>query len=154
MKLLSWSVLSTLTGRGSPGTLDILVPGYSRFQRKESALWIGSGLKLATHAIPSILLVGYISDIFSYILNQLEVSYAKDQKEQGEIVSMLLPLTIDTTGNSVSAGQLLCGGYFLTKSFQLMCSCNVGPCFARTCPFESFQILFSRRPAVLCIVVI
>ncbi|XP_067153569.1 general vesicular transport factor p115 isoform X4 [Apteryx mantelli] len=40
----------------------------------------------------------------------------KNQKGQGEIVSTLLPSTID--GNSVSAGQLLCGGLFSTDSLS------------------------------------
>uniref|UniRef100_A0A8B9Q3B1 General vesicular transport factor p115 n=1 Tax=Apteryx owenii TaxID=8824 RepID=A0A8B9Q3B1_APTOW len=42
----------------------------------------------------------------------------KNQKGQGEIVSTLLPSTIDATGNSVSAGQLLCGGLFSTDSLS------------------------------------
>ncbi|XP_015262756.1 PREDICTED: general vesicular transport factor p115 isoform X2 [Gekko japonicus] len=46
----------------------------------------------------------------------------KNQKGQGEIVSTLLPSTIDATGNSVSAGQLLCGGLFSTDSFSNWCA--------------------------------
>ncbi|XP_036859205.1 general vesicular transport factor p115 isoform X3 [Manis javanica] len=42
----------------------------------------------------------------------------KNQKGQGEIVSTLLPSTIDATGNSISAGQLLCGGLFSTDSLS------------------------------------
>ncbi|XP_040823259.1 general vesicular transport factor p115 isoform X1 [Ochotona curzoniae] len=42
----------------------------------------------------------------------------KNQKGQGEIVSTLLPSTIDAMGNSVSAGQLLCGGLFSTDSLS------------------------------------
>nr|XP_030128097.3 general vesicular transport factor p115 isoform X5 [Taeniopygia guttata] len=44
----------------------------------------------------------------------------KNQKGQGEIVSTLLPSTID--GNSVSAGQLLCGGLFSTDSLSNWCA--------------------------------
>ncbi|PKK28884.1 USO1 vesicle transport factor [Columba livia] len=46
----------------------------------------------------------------------------KNQKGQGEIVSTLLPSTIDATGNSVSAGQLLCGGLFSTDSLSNWCA--------------------------------
>ncbi|XP_039187657.1 general vesicular transport factor p115 isoform X3 [Crotalus tigris] len=46
----------------------------------------------------------------------------KNQKGQGEIVSTLLPSTIDATGNSVSAGQLLCGGLFSTDSVSNWCA--------------------------------
>ncbi|KAJ7412520.1 general vesicular transport factor p115 isoform X1 [Willisornis vidua] len=44
----------------------------------------------------------------------------KNHKGQGEIVSTLLPSTID--GNSVSAGQLLCGGLFSTDSLSNWCA--------------------------------
>ncbi|XP_027244206.1 general vesicular transport factor p115 isoform X3 [Cricetulus griseus] len=44
----------------------------------------------------------------------------KNQKGQGEIVATLLPSTID--GNSVSAGQLLCGGLFSTDSLSNWCA--------------------------------
>ncbi|XP_078532180.1 general vesicular transport factor p115 isoform X5 [Lissotriton helveticus] len=44
----------------------------------------------------------------------------KNQKGQGEIVSTLLPSTIDA--NSVSAGQLLCGGLFSTDSLSNWCA--------------------------------
>uniref|UniRef100_A0AAA9S030 General vesicular transport factor p115 n=1 Tax=Bos taurus TaxID=9913 RepID=A0AAA9S030_BOVIN len=46
----------------------------------------------------------------------------KNQKGQGEIVSTLLPSTIDATGNTVSAGQLLCGGLFSTDSLSNWCA--------------------------------
>ncbi|XP_060138237.1 general vesicular transport factor p115 isoform X5 [Zootoca vivipara] len=46
----------------------------------------------------------------------------KNEKGQGEIVSTLLPSTIDATGNSVSAGQLLCGGLFSTDSLSNWCA--------------------------------
>uniref|UniRef100_A0A8C5SIP5 General vesicular transport factor p115 n=1 Tax=Laticauda laticaudata TaxID=8630 RepID=A0A8C5SIP5_LATLA len=46
----------------------------------------------------------------------------RNQKGQGEIVSTLLPSTIDATGNSVSAGQLLCGGLFSTDSVSNWCA--------------------------------
>uniref|UniRef100_A0A8C8S3P3 General vesicular transport factor p115 n=1 Tax=Pelusios castaneus TaxID=367368 RepID=A0A8C8S3P3_9SAUR len=46
----------------------------------------------------------------------------KNHKGQGEIVSTLLPSTIDATGNSVSAGQLLCGGLFSTDSLSNWCA--------------------------------
>ncbi|XP_016011506.1 general vesicular transport factor p115 isoform X1 [Rousettus aegyptiacus] len=46
----------------------------------------------------------------------------KNQKGQGEIVSTLLPSTIDATGSSVSAGQLLCGGLFSTDSLSNWCA--------------------------------
>ncbi|NWU88398.1 USO1 factor, partial [Upupa epops] len=46
----------------------------------------------------------------------------RNQKGQGEIVSTLLPSTIDATGNSVSAGQLLCGGLFSTDSLSNWCA--------------------------------
>ncbi|XP_028737749.1 general vesicular transport factor p115 isoform X4 [Peromyscus leucopus] len=46
----------------------------------------------------------------------------KNQKGQGEIVATLLPSTIDATGNSVSAGQLLCGGLFSTDSLSNWCA--------------------------------
>uniref|UniRef100_A0A5F8H7W2 General vesicular transport factor p115 n=1 Tax=Monodelphis domestica TaxID=13616 RepID=A0A5F8H7W2_MONDO len=46
----------------------------------------------------------------------------KNQKGQGEIVSTLLPSTIDATGISVSAGQLLCGGLFSTDSLSNWCA--------------------------------
>ncbi|KAM3822602.1 general vesicular transport factor p115 isoform 3-T3 [Vipera latastei] len=46
----------------------------------------------------------------------------KNQKGQGEIVSTLLPSTIDATGSSVSAGQLLCGGLFSTDSVSNWCA--------------------------------
>lgn len=46
----------------------------------------------------------------------------KNQKGQGEIVSTLLPSTIDATGNSVSAGQLLCGGLFSPDSLSNWCA--------------------------------
>ncbi|XP_066484858.1 general vesicular transport factor p115 isoform X1 [Tiliqua scincoides] len=46
----------------------------------------------------------------------------KNQKGQGEIVSTLLPSTIDATGNSVSAGQLLCGGLFSTDALSNWCA--------------------------------
>lgn len=46
----------------------------------------------------------------------------KNQKGQGEIVSTLLPSTIDATGHSVSAGQLLCGGLFSTDSLSNWCA--------------------------------
>ncbi|XP_069486680.1 general vesicular transport factor p115 isoform X2 [Ambystoma mexicanum] len=44
----------------------------------------------------------------------------KNQKGQGEIVATLLPSTIDA--NSVSAGQLLCGGLFSTDSLSNWCA--------------------------------
>ncbi|XP_061737012.1 general vesicular transport factor p115 isoform X3 [Nerophis ophidion] len=44
----------------------------------------------------------------------------KNQKGQGEIVATLLPSTIDT--NSVSAGQLLCGGLFSVDSLSNWCA--------------------------------
>uniref|UniRef100_A0A8I6A7H7 General vesicular transport factor p115 n=1 Tax=Rattus norvegicus TaxID=10116 RepID=A0A8I6A7H7_RAT len=44
----------------------------------------------------------------------------KNEKGQGEIVATLLPSTID--GNSVSAGQLLCGGLFSTDSLSNWCA--------------------------------
>ncbi|XP_021253048.1 general vesicular transport factor p115 isoform X2 [Numida meleagris] len=44
----------------------------------------------------------------------------KNHKGQGEIVSTLLPSTID--GSSVSAGQLLCGGLFSTDSLSNWCA--------------------------------
>lgn len=37
-------------------------------------------------------------------------------------MSTLLPSTIDATGNSVSAGQLLCGGLFSTDSLSNWCA--------------------------------
>ncbi|XP_043825689.1 general vesicular transport factor p115 isoform X2 [Dromiciops gliroides] len=46
----------------------------------------------------------------------------KNQKGQGEIVATLLPSTIDATGVSVSAGQLLCGGLFSTDSLSNWCA--------------------------------
>lgn len=46
----------------------------------------------------------------------------KNQKGQGEIVATLLPSTIDATGSSVSAGQLLCGGLFSTDSLSNWCA--------------------------------
>ncbi|XP_036056953.1 general vesicular transport factor p115 isoform X2 [Onychomys torridus] len=46
----------------------------------------------------------------------------RNQKGQGEIVATLLPSTIDATGNSVSAGQLLCGGLFSTDSLSNWCA--------------------------------
>lgn len=46
----------------------------------------------------------------------------KNQRGQGEIVATLLPSTIDATGNSVSAGQLLCGGLFSTDSLSNWCA--------------------------------
>ncbi|CAI5789716.1 general vesicular transport factor p115 isoform X1 [Podarcis lilfordi] len=46
----------------------------------------------------------------------------KNEKGQAEIVSTLLPSTIDATGNSVSAGQLLCGGLFSTDSLSNWCA--------------------------------
>uniref|UniRef100_A0A4X2KRT6 General vesicular transport factor p115 n=1 Tax=Vombatus ursinus TaxID=29139 RepID=A0A4X2KRT6_VOMUR len=46
----------------------------------------------------------------------------KNQKGQGEIVATLLPSTIDATGISVSAGQLLCGGLFSTDSLSNWCA--------------------------------
>ncbi|XP_040603333.1 general vesicular transport factor p115 isoform X3 [Mesocricetus auratus] len=46
----------------------------------------------------------------------------KNQKGQGEIVATLLPSTIDATGNSVSAGQLLCGGLFSPDSLSNWCA--------------------------------
>lgn len=46
----------------------------------------------------------------------------KNEKGQGEIVATLLPSTIDATGNSVSAGQLLCGGLFSTDSLSNWCA--------------------------------
>lgn len=46
----------------------------------------------------------------------------KNQRGQGEIVSTLLPSTIDATGNSISAGQLLCGGLFSTDSLSNWCA--------------------------------
>ncbi|CAO2639346.1 General vesicular transport factor p115, partial [Lemmus lemmus] len=45
----------------------------------------------------------------------------KNQIGQGEIVATLLPSTI-ATGNSVSAGQLLCGGLFSTDSLSNWCA--------------------------------
>ncbi|KAI1887628.1 hypothetical protein AGOR_G00192270 [Albula goreensis] len=44
----------------------------------------------------------------------------KNQKGQGEIVSTLLPSTIDA--NSISAGQLLCGGLFSADSLSNWCA--------------------------------
>ncbi|XP_058883984.1 general vesicular transport factor p115-like isoform X2 [Acipenser ruthenus] len=44
----------------------------------------------------------------------------KNQKGQGEIVATLLPSTIDA--NSISAGQLLCGGLFSTDSVSNWCA--------------------------------
>ncbi|GCB61013.1 hypothetical protein scyTo_0012839 [Scyliorhinus torazame] len=44
----------------------------------------------------------------------------KNQKGQGEIVATLLPATIDA--NSISAGQLLCGGLFSTDSLSNWCA--------------------------------
>lgn len=46
----------------------------------------------------------------------------KNEKGQGEIVATLLPSTIDATGNSISAGQLLCGGLFSTDSLSNWCA--------------------------------
>uniref|UniRef100_A0A8C6NLK4 General vesicular transport factor p115 n=1 Tax=Nothobranchius furzeri TaxID=105023 RepID=A0A8C6NLK4_NOTFU len=44
----------------------------------------------------------------------------RNQKGQGEIVSTLLPSTIDA--NSISAGQLLCGGLFSVDSLSNWCA--------------------------------
>ncbi|XP_068445309.1 general vesicular transport factor p115 isoform X2 [Clinocottus analis] len=44
----------------------------------------------------------------------------KNQKGQGEIVATLLPSTIDA--NSISAGQLLCGGLFSVDSLSNWCA--------------------------------
>lgn len=44
----------------------------------------------------------------------------KNHKGQGEIVATLLPSTIDA--NSISAGQLLCGGLFSTDSLSNWCA--------------------------------
>ncbi|XP_043917043.1 general vesicular transport factor p115 isoform X2 [Protopterus annectens] len=44
----------------------------------------------------------------------------KNQKGQGEIVATLLPSTIDA--NSISAGQLLCGGLFSQDSLSNWCA--------------------------------
>ncbi|XP_077462052.1 general vesicular transport factor p115 isoform X3 [Stigmatopora argus] len=44
----------------------------------------------------------------------------KNEKGQGEIVATLLPSTIDA--NSISAGQLLCGGLFSTDSLSNWCA--------------------------------
>ncbi|XP_056619900.1 general vesicular transport factor p115 isoform X4 [Triplophysa dalaica] len=44
----------------------------------------------------------------------------KNHKGQGEIVSTLLPSTIDA--NSISAGQLLCGGLFSSDSLSNWCA--------------------------------
>ncbi|XP_078059966.1 general vesicular transport factor p115 isoform X2 [Mustelus asterias] len=44
----------------------------------------------------------------------------KNQKGQAEIVTTLLPATIDA--NSISAGQLLCGGLFSTDSLSNWCA--------------------------------
>ncbi|MEQ2196302.1 hypothetical protein XENOCAPTIV_008709, partial [Xenoophorus captivus] len=44
----------------------------------------------------------------------------KNQKGQGEIVATLLPSTIDA--NSISAGQLLCGGLFSADSHSNWCA--------------------------------
>ncbi|KAJ8000722.1 hypothetical protein DPEC_G00183300 [Dallia pectoralis] len=44
----------------------------------------------------------------------------KNQKGQGEIVSTLLPSTIDA--NTISAGQLLCGGLFSADSLSNWCA--------------------------------
>uniref|UniRef100_A0A3B3UV83 General vesicular transport factor p115 n=1 Tax=Poecilia latipinna TaxID=48699 RepID=A0A3B3UV83_9TELE len=44
----------------------------------------------------------------------------KNQKGQGEIVATLLPSTIDA--NSISAGQLLCGGLFSADSMSNWCA--------------------------------
>ncbi|XP_076584868.1 general vesicular transport factor p115 isoform X5 [Chaetodon auriga] len=44
----------------------------------------------------------------------------KNQKGQGEIVATLLPSTIDA--NSISAGQLLCGGLFSADSLSNWCA--------------------------------
>lgn len=44
----------------------------------------------------------------------------KNQKGQGEIVATLLPSTIDA--NSISAGQLLCGGLFSPDSLSNWCA--------------------------------
>ncbi|XP_041042483.1 general vesicular transport factor p115 isoform X2 [Carcharodon carcharias] len=44
----------------------------------------------------------------------------KNQKGQAEIVATLLPATIDA--NSISAGQLLCGGLFSTDSLSNWCA--------------------------------
>ncbi|XP_072480231.1 general vesicular transport factor p115 isoform X2 [Notamacropus eugenii] len=46
----------------------------------------------------------------------------KNLNGQGEIVATLLPSTIDATGVSVSAGQLLCGGLFSTDSLSNWCA--------------------------------
>ncbi|KAG7486440.1 general vesicular transport factor p115 isoform X2 [Solea senegalensis] len=45
---------------------------------------------------------------------------SKNQKGQGEIVATLLPSTIDA--NSISAGQLLCGGLFSADSLSNWCA--------------------------------
>lgn len=46
----------------------------------------------------------------------------KNEKGQGEVVATLLPSTIDATGSSISAGQLLCGGLFSTDSLSNWCA--------------------------------
>uniref|UniRef100_A0A8C1KX75 General vesicular transport factor p115 n=1 Tax=Cyprinus carpio TaxID=7962 RepID=A0A8C1KX75_CYPCA len=47
----------------------------------------------------------------------------KNHKGQGEIVATLLPSTIDGKGsNSISAGQLLCGGLFSADSLSNWCA--------------------------------
>uniref|UniRef100_H3D0E3 General vesicular transport factor p115 n=1 Tax=Tetraodon nigroviridis TaxID=99883 RepID=H3D0E3_TETNG len=46
----------------------------------------------------------------------------KNQKGQGEIVATLLPSTIDGKSNSISAGQLLCGGLFSVDSLSNWCA--------------------------------
>ncbi|XP_061100838.1 general vesicular transport factor p115-like isoform X2 [Conger conger] len=54
------------------------------------------------------------------VLYCFECFLYKNQKGQGEIVSTLLPSTIDA--NSISAGQLLCGGLFSADSLSNWCA--------------------------------
>uniref|UniRef100_A0A4W3J6Z6 General vesicular transport factor p115 n=1 Tax=Callorhinchus milii TaxID=7868 RepID=A0A4W3J6Z6_CALMI len=54
------------------------------------------------------------------VLYCFECFLYKNQKGQGEIVATLLPATIDA--NSISAGQLLCGGLFSTDSLSNWCA--------------------------------
>ncbi|XP_038569120.1 general vesicular transport factor p115 isoform X2 [Micropterus salmoides] len=72
-----------------------------------------------------VLLISMVNDRQPFVL-RCAVLYCfqcflyKNQKGQGEIVATLLPSTIDA--NSISAGQLLCGGLFSPDSLSNWCA--------------------------------
>ncbi|MGH0132138.1 UNVERIFIED_CONTAM: hypothetical protein FKN15_049999 [Acipenser sinensis] len=74
---------------------------------------------LMATGVPADILTETINTV-SEVIRGSQCFLYKNQKGQGEIVATLLPSTIDA--NSISAGQLLCGGLFSTDSVSNWCA--------------------------------